>query len=267
LLAVVEPTVTKSVYATIGGQSQQRIVIDSHTDGSNAVEDNGPVAMLAMARYFASLPLTCRPRTIELAFATAHFYQRVADPNVRNGGAEQLAQQLDRDYDKGTVSAVISLEHLGAREYQEVPRTGGGAGARLAPTGRREIQEIFITPSPALVAAVLKQVAKYDLDRTLLLQGADAPAATTPQHCDFGGEGTPYNKHLLPTVGEIAAPQTLYDPAFGMEGIDFKVMHDELLAFTGLVLDLGRMSQLAIAGTVPVNRALRSAGVATCAGP
>jgi hypothetical protein len=30
---------------------------------------------------------------------------------------------------------------------------------------------------------------------------------------------------------------------------------------------MGRVSQLAIAGTVPVNRALRSAGVAACTGP
>ena len=33
--------------------SAERIVIDSHTDGTNAVEDNGPVAMVAMARWYA----------------------------------------------------------------------------------------------------------------------------------------------------------------------------------------------------------------------
>ena len=48
--------ITPSVEATLPGASPQRIVIDSHTDGTNAVEDNGPVAMVAMARYFASLP-------------------------------------------------------------------------------------------------------------------------------------------------------------------------------------------------------------------
>ncbi len=49
---------TPSVEATLPGASPQRIVIDSHTDGTNAVEDNGPIAMVAMARYFASL--SCR---------------------------------------------------------------------------------------------------------------------------------------------------------------------------------------------------------------
>ena len=47
---------TPTVIATIPGESPQRIVIDSHTDGTNAVEDNGPVAMVAMARYEAELP-------------------------------------------------------------------------------------------------------------------------------------------------------------------------------------------------------------------
>jgi len=70
------------------------------------------------------------------------------------------------------------------------------------------------------------------MERTILLQGADAPGQTVPSHCNFGGEGTPYNVHLLPTIGVIAAPQSLYDPPFRLEGIDFNVMHDELLGYT-----------------------------------
>ena len=52
----------------------ERIVFASHTDGMNAVWDNGPTAILALAQYFASLPLECRSRTIEFAFTTAHLY-------------------------------------------------------------------------------------------------------------------------------------------------------------------------------------------------
>src|SRR4051794_39697070 len=69
---------TPTVLATLPGASPQRLVIDSHTDGTNAAEDNGPVAMVAIARYFAKLPPACRPRTLQFAFSTAHFYQRVA---------------------------------------------------------------------------------------------------------------------------------------------------------------------------------------------
>jgi hypothetical protein len=83
--------------------------------------------------------------------------------------------------------------------------------------GLRAIQFIGITPSPALVAAVAEVVRNYNMERTILLQGADAPGSTVPSHCNFGGEGTPYNVHLLPTIGVISAPQSLYDPPFGME--------------------------------------------------
>ena len=261
--ARVKRVVTPSILATIQGQSAQRIVIDSHTDGTNAVEDNGPVAMLAMARYFAALPLACRPRTIQFAFSTAHFYQRVADPAVRDGGAEQLAQQLDRDYDQGTVSVVLALEHLGAIDYEQVARPDG-VGLMLEPNGLRCIQFIGVTPSPALVAAVDGVVRGYDMQRTILLQGSDVPGNTVPAHCSFGGEGTPYERHLLPTIGVIAAPQSLYDPAFGLEGIDFDVMHDELLGFTELVNRLGVMQQSDIDGDVPSERAQRAAGAPGC---
>jgi hypothetical protein len=219
--------------------------------------------MVAMARYFAALPASCRPRTIQFAFSTAHFYQRVGGPDVRDGGAEQLAEQLDKDYDKGTVSAVVVLEHLGALDYEEVARKKG-PGMRLAPNGLRAIQFVGITPSPPLVQTVQNVVQNYDMQRTIMLQGADAPGNTVPMHCSFGGEGTPYNKHLLPTVGVIAAPQFLYDPAFGLRGIDFDVMHSEVLGFTELLNRMGAMSQAEVSGSVDAERAQRAAGAAPC---
>jgi hypothetical protein len=261
--ARVKRVVTPSILTTLPGQSPERIVIDSHTDGTNAVEDNGPVAMVAMARYFAALPMACRPRTIQFAFSTAHFYQRVADPAVRDGGAEQLAQQLDRDYDQGTVSVVLVLEHLGAIDYEQVARPDG-IGKRLEPNGLRAIQFIGVTPSSALVATVGGVVRAHDMQRTILLRGSDVPGNTVPAHCSFGGEGTPYERHLLPTIGVIAAPQSLYDPAFGLEGIDFDVMGNELRGFTELVNRLGTMDQSAIAGDVPTERAQRAAGAPAC---
>jgi hypothetical protein len=255
---------TPTVLATIPGQSRQRIVVDSHTDGTNAVEDNGPVAMVAMARYLAHLPAACRPRDVQFAFPTAHFYQRLVDANHRYGGAGVIASQLDAEYDQGTVSSALVLEHLGARDYEQLPRADGGPGSELVANGLRAIQFIGITPSPSLVGAVTEAVRDYDMQRTILLQGADAPGSTVPSHCNFGGEGTPYNVHLLPTIGVISAPQSLYDPAFGLEGIDFNVMHEELLGYTELLNRLGTMSQAEVAGEIPLEREQRSAGGAPC---
>jgi hypothetical protein len=255
---------TPTVRATVPGASPQRIVVDSHTDGTNAVEDNGPVAMVAMARYLARLPRECRPRSVEFVFPTAHFYQRLVDPYHRHGGAGVVATQLDSEYDQGLVSSVLVLEHLGAIDYEQMPRADSGPGQELVPNGLRAIQFIGITPSPPLVTTVTEVVRKYDMQRTILLQGADAPASTVPSHCNFGGEGTPYNQHLLPTMGVISAPQSLYDPSFGLEGIDFNAMHDELLGYTELLNRLGTMSQAEVAGEIPVERQQRAAGAAPC---
>jgi hypothetical protein len=255
---------TPTVLATIPGRSRQRIVVDSHTDGTNAVEDNGPVAMVAMARYLAHLPTACRPRDVQFVFPTAHFYQRLVDASHRYGGAGVIASQLDAEYDQGTVSSALVLEHLGARDYEQLPRVDGGPGNELVANGLRAIQFIGITPSPSLVGAVTEAVRNYDMQRTILLQGADAPGATVPSHCNFGGEGTPYNVHLLPTIGVISAPQSLYDPAFGLDGIDFNVMHEELLGYTELLNRLGTMSQAEVAGEIPLEREQRSAGGTPC---
>jgi hypothetical protein len=256
---------TPTIRARIAGASPQRIVVDSHTDGTNAVEDNGSVAMVAIVRYLAGLPSACRPRTVEFVFPTAHFYQRLVDLTHRHGGAGVIATQLDGEYDQGLVSSVLVLEHLGAIDYEQVPRSDGGPGQELLPNGLRAIQFVGITPSPSLVATVTEVVRKHELQRTILLQGADAPGSTVPSHCNFGGEGTPYNQHLLPTMGVISAPQSLYDPTFGLEGIDFNVMHDELLAYTELLNRLGTMGQAEVAGEIPLERQQRAAGGTPCA--
>ena len=40
----------------------------ANTDGTSWVPENGVIGMLAFARYYAKLPLRCRPRTLELVF-------------------------------------------------------------------------------------------------------------------------------------------------------------------------------------------------------
>jgi hypothetical protein len=258
------PTTTRTLLATIPGRSRQKLVVDSHTDGTSAVEDNGPVAMLAMARYFARLPSRCRARTLQFAFSTAHFYQRVASPRLRHGGAGRLAAKLDRQYDRGGVAGVVVLEHLGARHYETVPRKGGPGELRRL-THLPELLTVPVSDSPRLEAAVRTVVRRHRLGPTALIAGADgAVPGRAPRHCSFGGEGTPYNEHLLPTVAPIAAPWPLYDPGSGLEGIDFGLMHSQAEAFTDLLLRMDRMPRSQIAGRVTAMRRERRAGAPGC---
>jgi hypothetical protein len=260
------PARTRTLLATVPGRSKQKLVVDSHTDGTNAVEDNGPIAMLAMARYLAGLSKACRPKTVQFAFVTGHFYQHLEGRKApRDGGAERIAQRLDDAYDAGSVGAVMVLEHLGAYQYDAVPRTDGGPGERLVRSDRHELALVPVTNSEPLRAATVAMIKRRELDPTAVIWGADIPSDDrVPHFCSFGGEGSPYERHLLPTVATIAAPNVLFDPAFGTEAIDFSYMHQQSLGYTELLLEMSDMSRTELAGDVIEMRAERAAGTPTC---
>jgi hypothetical protein len=233
---------TRTLIASLPGLSAERIVIESHTDGMNAVWDNGPIALLAMAEHFAGLPLACRPRTIEFVFTTGHLY-------LSQSGVHDYAAVLDDAYDDGTVALVVALEHLGAREWAAAPRTDGGAGRQLVRTGADEMFAVFVPESPALVTTVVNRVVGHDLRRTLVLRGADAPQAGFPPHRSFGGEGGPYRERIVPTIAAITGPWTLFDPAFDLdELVDPALMRRQTLAFTDIIHDVEHLPRTVIAG-------------------
>jgi hypothetical protein len=249
---------TRMLVATLPGLSADRIVITSHTDGMNPVWDNGPIAMLALARHFAALPLACRPRTLQFVFTTGHLYQHlVAGSSDRGGSAEVEAKLLDQGYGDGNVAMVFALEHLGAKEYAAVARTDGGPGRRLQPTGRSEVNTFFTGNSPVLVSTIMHAVVARDLGRTYVLQGADAPGPHLPAHETFGGEGTAYHQHLIPTIALVTGPWTLYNPAFGMEALDFDLMRTQTMIFSDMIQSVAGVPTSALGGGYVAERTAR----------
>jgi hypothetical protein len=249
---------TRTVVATLPGASAERMVIESHTDGMNAIWDNGPIAILALARHFASLPKACRPRTLQFVFTTGHLYQRLLGGQDRGGSAELVAKTLDSDYSKGSLAMVFALEHLGAREYAANPRPNGLPGRVLQPTGRNELNTLFVGESPLLVGNVIRAVIQRDIRRTFVMRGADAPGATIPPHNSYGGEGGAYQQHLIPTIALVTGPWTLYDPAFGMEAIDGGLLRKQTLLFADLIQRLSPQPRALIGGGYLAYRAARS---------
>ncbi len=260
------PVTTRTVLATLPGASEQKIVVESHTDGMSPVWDNGPLTMIEMARYLTTLPVECRPRTVQFAFVTGHLYQHLTGPEVREGGAGQLAAMLDAEYDEGKVSSVVVLEHLGARRYDAVDRPNGLPGKQLVvDPSLTELLWVPVSESTPLRELVKDHITYWDVRRTAIMKGLSASdPATVPHYCGFGGEGTPYNQHLLPVIAPIAAPQTLFSPAFGVEALDVAAMRKASLAFTDVVLDLGTMPQVDVAGQVTQMRQQRAAGAPGC---
>jgi hypothetical protein len=245
---------TRNLFGTLTGQTRERIVVNSHTDGVTWVQENGPAGVIALARYLAGLPRACRHRDVEFALTSAHL-------GFTNDGTFRYAEQLDRDFDTGTVAFVLSMEHLGAREILPT-----GPGHRLRFTGRGE-PIVWSAPeeSPPLVRASVDAVERRNLDSTAVLKGTEAPVADrVPQYCAQGGLGGNFNAHLLPTASAITGPWSLWAPSFGAQAVDFRRMRREVLAVSDVARALDATPRTEIAGSYVAERQRRAQGAATC---
>jgi len=226
---------TWNLIATLPGAGPEKVVVASHTDGMNPLWDNGPLAMLALARHFAALPVACRPRSLEFAFTTAHLY-------LSAHGAARYAESLLPTCD--AVSLVVVLEHLGANEFLAVPRPDG-VGRVLRPSGFPELTFVFATPTGAILDAAATSVTEHELERVAVVPFTAGIA---------NGEGKAYESRGFPTVAAIAAPWTLRTPAFGMETVDIAAMRRMTLAFRDVIVRLQELSRAETSG----GRACRS---------
>lgn len=250
VLAGRAPTVTRSLIATLPGQSAERIVLDTNTDGVGWVQENGTVALLALAEHFARLPVHCRPRTLEFVFATSHLHRSAE-------GSEVRARALDAEYDSGSVAFAFVLEHLGTREF--LPGEGS-----LQPTGAAELSGWF-AGSPALAQAASAALTGRAVDRTFVLPGSDPPVpGRAPPQCSFGGIGTHFHSHLVPTMAMISGPWTLWAPAFGAEAVDHERMRRQTLAAGDAITALAPVPRDQIAGPYLDLRRARAGGAPTC---
>jgi hypothetical protein len=244
---------TRNVHATLPGQSDERIVLVTHTDGNTWVQENGIAALLAIGQYVARLPLAERRRTIELTFTSAHLH-------ISREGSHRYSAQLDREYDEGSVACAFAIEHLGTRDLNPEARADG-PGRHLVFGDGGELLLWCIGPSGAMREAVVDAVTRRGLGRVLVAPGFGAPVeGQVPPIVSFGGIGTPYHAHLVPTTSIITGPWSLWAPAFGANAIDFSLLRRQALAAADVVLALDGMSREEIAGEYPAYRAARAAG-------
>jgi hypothetical protein len=204
--------------------------------------------MLALARYYAKQPLRCRPRTLELAFSSAH-------DGFRNDGLNHYDTAAD------DIAFAFTIEHLGTREILPV---GEGADRHLEFTGIADPALFGAGDSQALRDAAVKATKARELPRTAVLKGLGVPDPDqAPPVCSMGGLGTVFHDHLTPTLAMISGPWSLYDPVFGAKAIDFDQMRSQLLAAGDTILDLDGLPRAELAGEYPQLQADLEAGIKT----
>lgn len=234
------PTLT----ATLPGLTNTTVVLATHTDGDTFVQENGPSALLTLARYFSSLPLASRKTTFRFEFQASHLaYQKDSDKTVAN--------ELDASYDRanGTVSMVIAIEHLGTRAIEQIPAPDGSYGKVLNFTGNGEPLLWAVGPVTPAIDAVVNVARSHKLDNTFIAPGfPPSNASQVPAYYSFGGLGTYYHNALVPTTAIISGPWSLWAPKFGASALDFDRLRGEHMAIGDVMLALSQYTKAELAG-------------------
>ncbi|AIQ24109.1 hypothetical protein NSQ90_15205 [Paenibacillus sp. FSL H7-0737] len=212
---------TESFYVKIDGKNKdEAIIINTHTDGINVVEENGAVGMLSMIRY---LQQEQPERTMIFTFVTGHF--RLPDFKGTSQATSTWMEGHRELWDgkKGHMKAVagITVEHLGSMEWKD-DDTG-----HYRPTGK--ISTEYTYAGNEMMASIwLKAIEKTDGTRTVLLHG----------HNKFEfGESQPLFEAGIPVIGFIPMPDYLLVDSENreMDKFDAKLMHTQIVSLLKVV--------------------------------
>jgi hypothetical protein len=194
---IVPDTPTQTLYCVLPGMDdREAVIVNTHTDGPNACEENGAVGLLALARHFAGLPREQRRRTLVFVFVSGHFQL----PQLGSGGQATRTWLRTHpelwDGKSGHMKAVagVTLEHLGAMEWRD-----DEAGAVHRPTGRPEFEWVSAS-NVALHGIYAAALAGRTMTRSIVIK---------PMSDIYFGEGQPMFQAGIPTLSLIALPDYL----------------------------------------------------------
>jgi hypothetical protein len=184
LTASVKPSSTDQLVGILPGtgSTDEVIIVNSHTDGMNAFEENGGVGMVWLARYFARLPRARRlQRTLVFSAVSGHF----AGPAL-----PQTRGFIDRHPDLvARAAASVTIEHLGASEWLDDARG-------YHPAGGPDMFVIWHSQS-GIAGPVVESMIANDLRHSRALRPAGDYMIAV---------GTAFNESGVPTVSSIVAP-------------------------------------------------------------
>jgi hypothetical protein len=213
-------TPTDTLIATLPGTlSDEIIIVNTHTDGPNATEENGGIGIIALAKYFARIPARDRRRTLVFPLTTGHFAGPWV-PSIRG------VIETHPDLIKKAVGAV-TVEHLGCREWLD------DAAFQYKPTGNNE-WSVAITP--------LKSTGQMMVDA--LRGSVDRAAVVNPVNGGWLGEGGALSRAGVPTIGYIPQPNYLLaGPANGcIEKLSPELLHGQIQVFARVIHAMDALS-------------------------
>jgi hypothetical protein len=203
------------------------VLLHSHTDGPNAIEDNGPNTIVAISEYLTRQPRRSLPRTVMVLLTTGHF---AGGAGVKAFVARHRYTTLPR------TAAALTLEHLGALEWNPDP-----AGVRSQLTGHLEPGTIFTPESSALVDASYAALRRAGDDPASVLRPYVA-APGSPDGNGWPAEGTQlWTMGAIPTANYITGPTYLLNWGIPtLDKLDVHRMRAEAISITAMLLALSK---------------------------
>ncbi len=208
---------SESFYCVKRGKNPtEAIIVNTHTDGVNCVEENGPIALLAMMEYLKDAELE---RSVIFVFVTGHFRLPAFKQNDIQATSKWLKNHRDLwDGRSGHIKAVagLAVEHLGCREWKDV-------NGEYRETNPIDI-EIVYTGNRVMDAIYYKALEGRTLVRTVTLRG---------HNILHFGEGQPLMNVGIPQIALVTAPDYLTAAADDHQMSRFSVdlMYEQIQTF------------------------------------
>lgn len=226
-----ENAFTESFYCILRGRNEKEtVIVNTHTDGTNCIEENGPIALLQLMKNMKDKELE---RTHIFVFTTGHF-RLPHFQDIRTGafqsGSRWLAMHRELWDGKGDhfrCVANLTLEHMGCMEWRDVD-------GEYKFTGKPEVELVY-TGNSFVDKLYIDTVRERKTVRTMTLRGHNA--------LHFG-EGQNFFTMRIPEISLVPAPYYLcvVSDSHEMEKFDIGLMAEQTETFAKLIEKIEKIS-------------------------
>lgn len=223
---------TEDIIATLPGMTDEVIIVNTHSDGTSAAQENGTLGVMALARYFASLPLSCRQKTMIFTLNPGHFHSGIG------GDTDRFIKNYPEIIAKSVAS--VTLEHLGQTEWVD-DVTGFHATGLFEPG-------VFYGSQNAMQLLMKNAVIAEDLRRVFVAR---------PYGVIYFGVGSPLNARGVPNAAYITGPNMML--AFGqnqhLDKLDYSRMAAEIRTATRIAASMDATASTLLCAGMGTNSA------------